>query len=403
MPSLGADMDAGRLTAWRVRPGDRVARGDIVALVETDKAEIEVEVFESGVVEELLVAPGERVPVGTVLARLRAEGAEPALAAPPASAAPPRPPAAPAPGPPAPTPAAGASPPPAARERLRATPLARRRARELGVDLRAAPGSGAGGAVTLADVERLAQGAAARRTAAPAAAPEPAPSPRRPAERRAGMRRAIAAAMERSKREIPHYYLETRIDMSRALAWLEQRNRELPVAERLLPAALLLRATALALREAPELNGFWLEGAFRPAEGVHLGVAVSLRGGGLIAPVLRDADGGSLRQLMAALREAVNRARRGTLRSSELGGASATVTNLGEQGVEKVFGVIHPPQVALVGFGRVGEQPWAEQGLVGVRRVVTATLSADHRASDGQRGARFLNALAARLGAPETL
>jgi pyruvate dehydrogenase E2 component (dihydrolipoamide acetyltransferase) len=217
------------------------------------------------------------------------------------------------------------------------------------------------------------------------------------------MRRAIAAAMERSKREIPHYYLETRIDMSRALAWLEQRNRELPVAERLLPAALLLRATALALREAPELNGLWLEGAFRPAEGVHLGVAVSLRGGGLIAPVLRDADGGSLRQLMAALREAVNRARRGTLRSSELGGASATVTNLGEQGVEKVFGVIHPPQVALVGFGRVGEQPWAEQGLVGVRRVVTATLSADHRASDGQRGARFLNALAARLGAPETL
>jgi pyruvate dehydrogenase E2 component (dihydrolipoamide acetyltransferase) len=373
MPSLGADMDAGRLTAWRVQPGDRVARGDIIAEVETDKAEIEVEVFESGVVEELLVAPGQRVPVGTVLARLRSEGGEPARPAP-------------------------AAPPP---ERLRATPLARRRARELGLDLRSAGGSGAAGAITRADVERLASGVAAR---APGAAPaEPPPAPRSPEERRVAMRRAIAAAMERSKREIPHYYLETRIDLSHALRWLEQRNRERAVAERVLPAALLLRATALALREAPELNGFWVEGAFRPAPGIHLGVAVSLRGGGLIAPVLRDADGGTLDQLMAALREAVNRARRGALRSSEFGGASATVTNLGDQGVEKVFGVIHPPQVALVGFGRIGEEPWVENGLVGARPVVTATLSADHRASDGQRGARFLTALAARLRAVEEL
>jgi pyruvate dehydrogenase E2 component (dihydrolipoamide acetyltransferase) len=210
--------------------------------------------------------------------------------------------------------------------------------------------------------------------------------------------------MARAKREIPHYYLETAIDFGAARAWLDSANRERPIEERLLPAALLVRAVALALRETPELNGFWVDGGFAPADGVHLGFAVSLRaGGGLLAPVLRDADRQGVGELMAGLRDRVARARAGRLRSSELAGATCTVTSLGEQGVDKVFGIIHPPQVALVGFGAIREQPWVFGGAIAVRPVLTATLSADHRASDGQRGARLLGRVRSRLERPEEL
>ncbi len=387
MPSLGADMEAGTLLEWRVKPGDVVHRGDIVALIDTDKAEVEVEIFADGVVEELLVAPGAKVPVGTVLARLRA-GAEPAATAKPT--------------PPAPAPLPHAAPGPAG-ARLRVSPLARRVAATEGVDLATVRGTGEGGAITRADVERA---AAASRGAAAAPAP-----PRRvaredtarAAERALGMRRAIAAAMARSKREIPHYYLSTRVDLSAALRWLEAENARRPVTERLLPAALLVKATALALREVPELNGAFVDGAFVPSEAVHVGVAVSLRPAGLVAPALHHADRLPLTELMAALRDLVRRARAGVLRGSELSDATATITNLGEQGVDTVFGVIHPPQVALVGFGRVREEPWAEGGMVGARPVVTATLAADHRTSDGHRGGLFLSAVERRLRTPETL
>jgi pyruvate dehydrogenase E2 component (dihydrolipoamide acetyltransferase) len=217
------------------------------------------------------------------------------------------------------------------------------------------------------------------------------------------MRRRIGAAMERSKREIPHYYLGTDIDMSPALAWLASENARRPVTERLLPAALLLKAVALGAAAAPELNGHWLGGAFRPGQGVHVGVIVSLRGGGLLVPTLRDVDRKDVGALMRELRDATGRARRATLRSGDVTEATLSVTNLGDTGVESVLGVIYPPQVALVGFGRIVERPWAEGGLLGVRPVLRATLSADHRASDGQRGARFLAAVARALARPETL
>jgi pyruvate dehydrogenase E2 component (dihydrolipoamide acetyltransferase) len=254
--------------------------------------------------------------------------------------------------------------------------------------------------VLLPDVER----AAAARPVAAAAAEAPAEEAAEAARKRAAaIRGAIAAAMARSKREIPHYYLATPIDLSAALAWLERANLERPVTERLLPAALLLKATALALREAPELNGFWQDGAFRPAGAVHLGVGIAIRGGGLVAPALHDADSKSLDELMAALKDLVRRARAGRLRSSEMTDATATVTNLGDQGVETVFGIVYPPQVALVGFGRIAERPWAEAGVVAARPTVTATLAADHRASDGHQGARFLTRLGEQLQRPETL
>ena len=216
------------------------------------------------------------------------------------------------------------------------------------------------------------------------------------------MRHAIGELMARSKREIPHYYLATTIDLAPATAWLAERNAQRPVTERLLPAALLLKATALAGREVPAVNGFW-DGGFQPAPGVHLGVAVSLRAGGLVAPAIHDADALTLDELMAALRDLVERARAGRLRSSEMSDPTLTVTNLGDQGAEEVHGVIYPPQVALVGFGRIVERPWAADGLLGVRPTVRATLAADHRATDGHVGSLFLATIDTLLRAPEEL
>jgi len=486
MPSLGADMDAGTVVRWLVKPGDDVRRGDVVAVIDTEKATIEAEIFESGVVEELVVHEGERVPVGTVLARL----GTPSVAPPPSKRrARPEPalvtaPAAVATG----APAAPAPPPrlaPAAH-----SPVVRHLAEQLGVDLARCHGTGPGGAITRADVERAARprageaparrraarraGAAAVTPGRPAQAPSQPPGPRRPvspyarrlaaelgvdlgavrgtgpegsivahdvqlaaaeaaaagredltappgetparapaaaaarpeqpdAERQAALRRAIGALMARSKREIPHYYLSTTIDVGAALGWLEQANLDRAVPERLVLPVLLLKATARAVAKVPEMNGFFVDGAFVPSEAVHVGVAVSLRTGGVIAPAIHDVARLSADELMGKLRDLVGRARAGALRSSEMSDPTITVTNLGDLGVEAVFGVIYPPQVALVGFGRATERPVARDGLLGVRPCVTATLSADHRASDGHRGGRFLAEIDRLLQEPETL
>jgi len=383
MPSLGADMEAGTLVEWQVQPGQRVKRGDVVAVVETQKGAVEVEIWDDGVVDQLVVQPGTKVPVGEVLATLRAEGEAPSAPAPPrAPAQPAVPPVAAVPV--APSPAVRAA-------RFKVSPVARRRAEELGVDLSQLTPSGPEGVISLADVERAAQ--IKPPPAAKAAAPD----------KLAAMRQAIAAAMAKSKREIPHYYLGTTIDVSRAVDWLEQENLQRPVTERVLFAAVLLKAVAVALKEVPELNGFWLDGAFKPSAVVHLGVGIGLRGGGLIAPAIRDAEQKSLLATMQALSDLITRARGGALRSSELSDATVTVTNLGEQGVETVYGVIYPPQVALVGFGKVVERPWAENGGLYVRRLIHATLCADHRASVGHRGALFLSALDRLLQEPQKL
>ncbi|HSO37047.1 MAG TPA: dihydrolipoamide acetyltransferase family protein [Labilithrix sp.] len=405
MPSLGADMDAGTLIEWRVRPGAHVTRGEVVALVETQKGLIEVEVWETGIVDRLLVQAGAKVPVGSVLATIRGDGPgaapAPAPAAPAVAAA-----VAPAPAPLPPLPAAVPAPTsggPGAH--VRASPAARQLAREHDLDLTTVTATGPHGAVTRDDV--------ARAVGAPVAAPPPPPAPpaapAAPAPRRdvtaagAAMRKAIAAAMARSKREIPHYYLAQDIEVGRATRWLEERNARAAIEGRVLFAAVLLKATALALREVPELNGHFVDGEHRPSAAIHVGVAIALRPSGLVAPAIRDTDQRSLTELMAALGDVVGRARAGTLRSSEMSDPTITVTNLGDQGVDTVFGVIYPPQVALVGFGTVRERPWAENGLLGVRSVVTATLAADHRVSDGHRGARFLAAIARLLDRPEDL
>lgn len=385
MPSLGADMEAGTIAEWLVAPGDEVRRGQVVAVVETDKADIEVEVFEHGVVEALLVPVGEKVPVGEPIARIRTAGEAPELSL------------AAAPGPAAPS--AGAEPPPPSAEgapklvraeepaRRRISPAARRRAAELGVDMDAVTGTGPDGAVTVADVERRAP-----EKAAPA-----------PTDRQAEMRRRIGLLMERSKREIPHYYLGTDIDLSRFTAWLTEQNERRPVPRRLLPAALFIKSVALATREVPEMNGFFDGGEPRSSTSAHVGVAISLRAGGLIAPAIHDVQDRSLDEVMDAMRDLVRRARGGMLRASEMSDPTITVTNLGDAGVARVYGVIYPPQMALVGFGRILERPWAEGGEVTARPAVTATLSADHRASDGHRGGVFLAAIDRLLQRPEEL
>jgi pyruvate dehydrogenase E2 component (dihydrolipoamide acetyltransferase) len=387
MPSLGSDMEFGTVLEWRVAPGDEVERGDIVALVDTEKAEIEVEIWQEGVISRLVVPEGEQVPVGTVLAYL--ESAEPVEEK---SDAMPAPPAAP---PPVPVRASGGA---SSAGRVPSSPRARRTAERLGIELSQVTGTGPGGAVTNTDVEQA--GRAHPRPAAQGGAAERAGETR---DHVASMRSAIATAMTRSKREIPHYYLETTVDFQPAQLWLAEANRQREISRRLLPSVLLLKAVALALDKVPALNGYYIDGAFAPAEARHLGVAISLRGGGLLAPAIRDVDRKDLDTLMENLRDLVERTRRGKLRSSEVSEATLTVTSLGDMGVEKVYGVIYPPQVALVGFGRIVERPWAEAGMLGVRPVVTATLAADHRVTDGIQGAKFLAELSRLLTSPELL
>jgi len=396
MPSLGADMETGKVVEWLVKPGDRVKPGDVVAVVETHKGAIDVECFLDGVIDDL--APlGAELPVGAALAMVRLAGevqvapgapkplpaAAPDVAAPPVAA-----------------PALAAAPVELARvaateaaTRARISPAARQRAAVLGVAADTLRGSGADGAVTLADVEQAAAGSAVPK------APRVAKGGFDPAL----MRQAIATAMARSKREIPHYYLSATIDFGAAQAWLDAYNAMREPVERLLPATLLLKACAKALVEVPQLNGFWRDDALQTAAAIHVGWAISLRGGGLVAPAIHDAARKTLPELMAGLRDLVQRARAGGLRSSELTDPTITVTSLGDRGAESVLGVIYPPQVAIVGFGRIAVRPWICGDAVLPRPVVVVTLAADHRASDGHVGGQLLAAIDRALQDPATL
>ena len=392
MPSLGADMEAGTLVEWLVKPGDWVKRGDVVAVVETQKGAIEIETFQSGQIEKILVDLNSKVPVGTPLAQIRTElEAKPTVVAPPRAVSP-----APSVPPPVRAPIRAPSPPPvapSAAARAAASPAARRLAEERGIDLSTITGSGPAGAITYADVERrLGEAAVA------------------PAEKKRAlwldleaMRTAIAAAMARSKREIPHYYLEHQVDVTACEQWLTQKNATLPPDARLLIGALAIKAAALAARRFPAFNGFYRDDKFEPAKAVHVGVAIAIRGGGLAAPALHDADQLSLDELMSRMRDLVQRTRAGRIRSSEISDPTITVSSLGERGVEALYGIIYPPQVAIIGFGKVVARPWVVDGAIGPRSVVTITLSADHRVSDGHAGALFLAEIGKLLQEPEKL
>ena len=352
MPSLGADMESAVLMEWHVKEGDPVTKGQVIAEVETSKGVIEIEVFEDGIVDKILVKEETECAVGTPLAHIRTKE-EASIA--------------------------DVSP---NEERIKASPAARRKAKEMGLEI--ASLATATGEVHLEQLETI------HETAPKTSAAE-------------GMRQAIAKAMSRSNTEIPHYYLSTSINMTPALKWLETFNAARTIQERILPAALLIRAVVLALKEVPELNGFWQEGEHRVSDTIHPGIAISLRKGGLITPALINAQEMGLDETMHSLGDLISRTRFGKLRNTEMTQQTITITNLGDLGVESVFGVIYPPQVAIVGLGRIMDTPWAEGDTLSVRKVIQATLAGDHRATDGRTGALFLDKLNQILQKPQEL
>ena len=418
MPSLGADMEAGTLVEQMISPGDTVKHGDIIAAVETQKGVIEIEAFQDGILENWLVDIGTRVPVGKPLANIRAAD-EQALSKPPDQPEPTTPdePEAPQPHDPSPAPHVPEDPAPqdpspqppgpefpipelpepeiqwpedtasnmgtVGQSRPRITPAARRLAAQAGIDLNSLGASLTGTTITRADIAALGQ------------------KPR--ADPLSDMRGAIAAAMSRSKREIPHYYLSHQIDLTNADAFIANINANRAPEDRLLPGALFLKAIALAVRKVPEMNGHYENGGFRSSEAIHTGLAISLRGGGLVAPALLDVDALKPDDLMRNMRDLVTRVRAGRFRARELSDATITLTSLGDRGVDQLYGVIYPPQVAIIGIGTPSLRPWVHEGQVVPRLIADITLAADHRVSDGRRGALFLRTLAEYLTTPEAL
>lgn len=437
MPSLGADMDEGRVTEWLVQPGDHVERGQIVVIVETDKSDIEVEIFQPATITELLVAEGDLVPVGTPIALLRPDH----------DTVPSRPTAA--------TTARAVSVPSetvtheaASSETARVTsPVLRHLADELHVDASHVHGTGPGGRVVRDDIVRAA-GAPDRtaprtpvatraqrgRNVTPrarrlmsehgleidrfadralvtgddvlavlASTSDPVDTVDRALRDRAptrqeSMRRHIAELMETSWREIPHYHVGQRFDLSVALARLATTNELRPLTDRIVPGALLLCAAARAASRVPDCNGWWRGGELVRSETVDIGLVLSLRTGGIIVPTIQQADQLSPAEMMRQMTDLVQRARQGRLRASQMAEASLTVTSLGDRGADVVTGVIHPPQVALIGFGAIRDEVWPHGGGgVDVRPTVHASLAGDHRATDGLAGSRFLAQMQALL------
>lgn len=382
LPSLGADMESATLTQWLKQPGEPIRRGEPIATVETTKGLIDIESYEDGQIAEIVAAPGTHLPVGAVLAHLEVQGNEHAAAT--AQAPAPSAPTTPAAAPAREVPPAPAQPQHA---RLRLSPAARRRAQELGLSREALERAATGGTIMhLEDVERLAH-------APPAAA----------GDARAAMRQAIGAAMTRAKREIPHYYLGHTLDFGPARTWLARHNAEVPIAERLIDSVLITKAVALAAARIEGFNGYFRDGRFEPATGVHVGTAIAVRGGGLVAPALLDAQRKDLPSLMREFSELVQRVRAGHMRSGEFTAATITLTSLGADGVDVLYPIINPPQVAIIGAGAIREAPWALDGQVVIRPTLALTLAGDHRVSDGRAGARLLRTIAELLAAPQAL
>ena len=391
MPSLGADMDAGTLIEWRKKPGDTVKRGDIIAEVETQKGLIEVEVFDEGIISELLIKEGTKVPVGTVLALINPSQSEletPKEVVPEKTEI---------------QPTEEKIAEKTVVEKLKEThlkvsPLAKRIASENGIELSKIQGTGEEGVITKEDVEK----AIAQRDKITEIPKESIQNKEESGFKMESIRAAVAAAMSKSNREIPHYYLEKKIDITKSLDWLFEKNQQRPIQKRVLPAALLIKAVAKSLVDYPDLNAVWEDGLQRKKE-INIGFVVSLRGGGIIVPAIHNADSKTVEEIMEALNDIIPRARAMKLRSSELSDSTITITNMGEGGADVVYGIIYPPQVAIIGFGSSSEQPFAENGMVGIRTVLNATLAGDHRATDGLVGSDFLATLNKNLQNPELL
>lgn len=376
MPSLGADMEDGTLIEWKKKTGDAVKRGDCIAEVETQKGLIEIEVFDEGIIDEILIPEGTKVPVGTIMAMIKPSSVS--LETKPTTLQP--------------TEEKITEPiliENIEEKSIKVSPLARRIASDNRIDISKIKGTGEDGVITKDDVEQAIRQQKSTETAKKLPSTET-------------IRAAVAAAMSKSNREIPHYYLEKKINITQALVWLKEQNKERKVTSRLLPVVLFIKATAKTLTGFPDLNAVW-ENGLQPKTSINIGFVLSLRTGGIIVPAISDANLKSIDEIMETLNDIIPRARALKLRSSELSDSTITLTSLGEGGADSVFGVIYPPQVAVIGFGSISEQPFAENGMLGIRSVVSVCLAGDHRATDGLTGSRFLSALDTNLQNPETL
>ena len=410
MPKMGFDMVEGKLLRWLKKVGEPVKAGEPLAEIETEKVNIEFEAPASGVLKAVLIEEGTTVPVGTPIAIIAApdEPVEAPVAAPAVREGPPLPtPALGAPPPPAPAPAPVGAPTPPPGGRVKASPLARRLAREAGIDLREIPGTGPGGRVVKRDVDRYLQ---ARAPAAapppppaaapiPTPAPAPVPTPAPTAVPVSPLRQAIARRMTVSKQTAPHFYVTVEVDMDEAMAWRARINEALGERGKVTVNDMVVKAAALALREFPALRSSYQEGGIVRHEAIHIGIAVALEEG-LITVVLRDADRKPLAQIARESKELVERARSGKVRPEDIEGSVFTVSNLGMFDVEHFIAIINPPEAAIMAVGSVREVPVVKNGQLAIGQRMKVTVSADHRVTDGAEVARFLQAFRRYLENP---
>jgi pyruvate dehydrogenase E2 component (dihydrolipoamide acetyltransferase) len=415
MPRLSDTMERGTVARWAKKEGDTVAEGEVLADIETDKATMELESYETGVLLKILVQEGESAELGAPIAlvgeageqvELPSEPATPAAqngaeSAPAAAAAPVAAPARPA--------ASGAG-----TGELRASPIARRMAADAGLDLRplAGRGSGPDGRIVKIDVERLAaDGATARAAAAPPTTPRSAP-PQAPVpaawegtegKEPTAMQRAVARRMTESKQNVPHFYLESEVDMTKAIELRREINRSLGEGgTKVSINDLIVKACAASLVEHPQFHRSWIGDRIVEHEHAHVGIAVALDDG-LIVPVLRDADRLTLTEIAVATRDIVSRARSGKVRQKEIEGGTFTVSNLGMFGVTSFQAIINPPEPGILAVGRTIERPVVHEGQIQARPIMSVTLSVDHRAASGADGARVLQSIVRRLEGGVTL
>ncbi|MBS1967567.1 MAG: 2-oxo acid dehydrogenase subunit E2 [Chloroflexi bacterium SZAS-1] len=420
MPRLSDTMSEGSVGKWLKQVGDKITDGEIIAEIETDKATMELQSFESGTLQRILVEAGKVVPIGEVIAII-GDGAAPAASASAPAAAPPA--AAPAPdASAAPAPAAPAAPSNGqGDDHIKASPLARKLAAERGIDLRLVQGTGPGGRIIKENVEEFQPGTPASASApapqpaaaapvsapTPAPAPAPAPTPNAAAEPLGRMRRAIARAMNDAKPGIPHIYVTVEVDMGAAMKLRQQINESGAAAVKVSVNDLVVKAAAKALAKLPVVNtSFATTSEGQPGvvrhDQVNVSVAVALDDG-LIAPVIKDADKKSIGTIAAEVKDMAGRAREGKIKQNELEGATFQVTNLGMYGVVEFGSIITVPQVASLAVGAVRQVPVVRDGAIVVGEVMNVTLSADHRIVDGAVAAQYLAELRKLLEAPMSL
>ena len=420
MPALSPTMEEGTLAKWLVKEGDTVKSGQIIAEIETDKATMEFEAVDEGIMGRILIAEGTAgVKVNTPIAVLVEEGESADAAPAPAKAAA----AAPAAAPAAAAPVAAAAPAPAAPKvegaRVFASPLARRIAAEKGLDLTKVQGSGPHGRIVKADVEGAKPvAAAAAPAAAPvaAAAPAPAAMPTGPATETVlkmyqgrtftevpldGMRRTIAARLTEAKQTIPHFYLRREVRLDALMAFREQLNKQLETrGVKLSVNDFIIKACALALQAVPDANAVWAGDRMLKLKPSDVAVAVAVEGG-LFTPVLKDADQKSLSALSAEMKDLATRAKTKKLAPHEYQGGSFAISNLGMMGIENFDAVINPPHGAILAVGAGIKKPVVtKDGSIGVATVMSMTLSVDHRVIDGALGAQLLQSIVDNLENP---